>query len=66
MSNIHEKCKGCKRIDNFNNCLVYIKPSIWWQDNKYRYKCPLATHIEIKSEKNKKIRVGQQKQRKKF
>ncbi len=66
MSNIHEKCKGCDRIDDNQNCLVYINPLIWWQeDNKYKEYCPLATHYTTVGEEIVgKKRVGQQKQKK--
>ena len=68
MNNIHEKCEGCKRINDEKDCEVYVKPIIWWQeDNKYKEYCPLATHLEFEGDEvNKKIRVGQQKQRKKI
>jgi hypothetical protein len=67
MNNIHEKCKGCKRINHNNDCSSYIKPTIWWQeDHKYKKYCPLATHYTTEGEKLEKKRVGQQKQRKKL
>ena len=68
MSNIHEKCEKCKRIDENGNCTVYIKPDMWWQeDHKYKEYCPLATHLEFEGDElNKKVRVGQQKQKKKM
>lgn len=65
MNNIHEKCNGCERIDENGNCLVYIKPTIWWRDdNKYKEYCPLATHFIKEGIKVERKRVGQQKQKK--
>ena len=60
---VHDKCIGCKKVDSDQFCMVYIKPSIWWDK---RGGCPVATHaskaIEAAAEKK---RIGQQKQKKK-
>lgn len=58
---IHENCKGCSRVMEDSTCSAYIKPDSWWR----RGKCPLADHIkpEVVSDP-RKIRVGQQKQKK--
>lgn len=56
----------CKRIIKHGTeemCRCYIKPSVLWRHNK---KCPLASHIEEKAIKRRRIRVGQQKQRRKW
>lgn len=68
MSNIHEKCEGCNRINEVGDCSVYIKPNIWWQENnKYKKYCPLATHYDSSGDYiPEKKRVGQQKQKKKL
>lgn len=55
-------CEGCKRVDSENKglCTVYIKPEVLWG----RGSCHLATHIKLIEDKPKrKIRVGQQKQK---
>jgi hypothetical protein len=60
--NIHEKCIGCNRIVG-ERCNTYEFPSIWWDK---RGGCPLASHMTIRViEDNKKLRAGQQKQKKK-
>lgn len=74
---IHEKCaKGIKEGDQcdkvffdkelgYTRCIAYIDPSYWW-DRKGN--CPLASHTQELSEKEKvrrgaiRRRVGQQKQ----
>lgn len=49
---VHEKCVGCDKIDSDQFCIVYIKPSIWWDK---RGNCPVATHI------SKKVAVAEKK-----
>lgn len=60
---VHENCRGCKRVDNNDECVAYIKPSIWWRHDRI---CPLASHHSLASDDGKqgKTRVGQQKQKK--
>jgi hypothetical protein len=59
---VHESCIGCKKVSVDQFCIVYIKPSIWWDK---RGGCPLATHAGVKLITDEKKRVGQQKQKKK-
>jgi len=57
-----DKEGSCSRIDEDGiHCSVYIKPKIMWKLGP----CPLATHVVIRETKNDKIRVGQQKSRRK-
>jgi hypothetical protein len=56
---IHEKCKGCGKVMEDSTCSVYPKPRIWWN----RGTCPIADHIKIETKSNGKVRVGQQKQK---
>jgi len=70
---VHKKClegtkEGdvCEKIiydDNLGRerCAAYINPSYWWE---HVGKCPLASHItEVSAKEKARIRVGQQKQR---
>jgi hypothetical protein len=58
---IVDKCEGCKDVDG-NFCSCYIDPSILFN----RGGCPRASHLAKAEEKStEKIRVGQQKQKKK-
>lgn len=57
---IVEKCKGCAKVEN-DYCVSYYNPKAKWVGER---NCPLATHVETEAQKKKKIRVGQQKQRK--
>lgn len=52
--------KPCERITKDNLCHGYIKPAAMWR----RKSCPMATNMETEAVKNK-VRVGQQKQKKK-
>jgi len=59
---IHEKCEGCGRVMEDSTCSTYLKPGIWWRIGG----CPLADHIKkTESGPKRKIRVGQQKQKRK-
>lgn len=64
---LHEKCvedKGCERANRGQGvCPVYISPKSWWES---KGGCPMATHIDFSPEgdEREKIRVGQQKQKK--
>jgi len=55
--------KSCSRIDKDGiHCSAYIKPEIMWKLGP----CALATHvIEMETKAQEKIRVGQQKSRRK-
>ncbi|MDR1578674.1 MAG: PxxKW family cysteine-rich protein [Deltaproteobacteria bacterium] len=62
---IDDKCQGCDRVQNFSGaqcCAAYTAPSAHWRLGN----CNLATHIkvEVKTDATK-VRVGQQKQKKK-
>lgn len=57
-----DKCVGCNRIDPMHNvCLTYPKPVNMWRVQT----CVLASHIVREKRKEDKVRVGQQKQKKK-
>lgn len=47
--------------DEACRCSVYFRPASWWR----RGRCPMATHYNPEELVNKKVRVGQQKQKKK-
>jgi hypothetical protein len=57
---INDNCKGCSKVLEDSTCSAYIKPNAWWR----RGKCPLADHIKTEVETKRKVRVGQQKQKK--
>jgi len=61
---IHAKCAGCNKVhEDGKHCIAYIKPAIFWRYDKV---CPLANHIKLDEKKpQEKVRVGQQKQKKK-
>jgi hypothetical protein len=62
---IHEKCEGCDRtqtIDEKKYCSAFPDPASRWRIGN----CNMATHIKVESTKDtSKVRVGQQKQKKK-
>ncbi|MDR0356057.1 MAG: PxxKW family cysteine-rich protein [Deltaproteobacteria bacterium] len=62
---IIEKCEGCDRVQTFGEqkfCNCSPDPSIRWRLGN----CSLATHIKVESKQDSsKVRVGQQKQKKK-
>lgn len=49
---VHDKCIGCKKVDSDQFCVVYIKPSIWWDK---RGGCSIATHVSKEAVKEKKV-----------
>ena len=49
---VHDKCIGCNKIDPDQFCLVYSKPSIWWDK---RGGCPVANHIKKEAAAEKKV-----------
>lgn len=55
----------CQKIDSCGEkCTVYAKPKMMWRNGGY---CPMATHSKYEEEsKKEKVRVGQQKQKKKI
>ena len=68
MGNITEECKGCVKIDGDENCMVYPNPAaqMRWVGGKSKMGCSFHRSALVQ-EKNpqKKVRVGQQKQKKK-
>ena len=60
-----EKCDGCERIKSFGDqkyCASFPDPSARWRIGD----CTMATHIKKETANNaSKVRVGQQKQKKK-
>jgi len=63
---IIEQCKKfeengpCKKIDG-DYCTAYFDPHAKWKN----FPCNFATHVERSSERKEKVRLGQQKQKKK-
>jgi len=55
-----DECEGCIRVAE-GYCSVYLYPKAKWRLGK----CNMATHTKIEEEQKNKIRVGQQKQKKK-
>ncbi len=68
MGNITESCKGCSKIDSNENCMVYPNPTsqMRWVDGGSKIGCAFnrSSHVDDKEPKQK-VRVGQQKQKKK-
>jgi len=60
-SPIVEKCNGCDNIEG-EFCRIWAVPAAKWRMGV----CPSASHTKIEAkEREEKVRVGQQKQRKK-
>lgn len=58
---IVEKCTGCDNIEG-EFCRIWAVPAAKWRLGV----CPSATHTKIEvKEREEKVRVGQQKQKKK-
>ncbi|GLI32884.1 PxxKW family cysteine-rich protein [Desulforhabdus amnigena] len=58
---IVEQCNGCGNIEE-DKCRIWTTPAAKWRMGK----CPSATHVKIEVKgTEQKIRVGQQKQKKK-
>lgn len=61
---IVEQCQGCDRTKEYPDgvfCLVFPDPAVKWR----RGPCNMATHIKTETKAQQKVRVGQQKQKKK-
>jgi hypothetical protein len=62
---IDAKCEGCDRIklsEDKKFCAAYPDPTVRWRLGN----CNLATHIKVETKAEaSKVRVGQQKQKKK-
>ena len=68
MGNISEKCEGCSKIDNNGNCMVYADPvsQMRWVDGESKLGCGFnAKKYTTDKTPKQKVRVGQQKQKKK-
>jgi hypothetical protein len=60
---IVEKCEGCDRAASEGEakfCGAFAFPESKWRTGN----CSMATHIKVESAKGDKVRVGQQKQKK--
>jgi|YelNatPaOPRAMG01_1025707.scaffolds.fasta_scaffold38974_2 hypothetical protein len=61
---VHDKCIGCQKVDSDQFCLVYSKPSIWWDK---RGGCPMATHagkkVVVESKKVNPLKVSRRSKR---
>ncbi|MEM5788566.1 MAG: PxxKW family cysteine-rich protein [Syntrophobacteraceae bacterium] len=58
---IVEKCNGCANVEG-ELCRKWVSPATKWRLGV----CPTATHVKVTSnEPEQKVRVGQQKQKKK-
>ncbi len=60
---IVEKCDGCDRIageGDSKTCTAFAFPDTKWRLGN----CSMATHIKVEAAKGEKVRVGQQKQKK--
>jgi hypothetical protein len=54
-------CEGCNRVTENFRCSVYLDPEVKWAHGG----CALASHVfRAETTKHGKVRVGQQKQRK--
>jgi len=64
MSNIVEACNGCSKISD-GKCTVYPNPAavMRWSNDKTKMGCSFNAKVEEKAKG--KVRVGQQKQKKK-
>ena len=64
MGNIVEGCDGCAKIKD-GNCTVYPNPAavMRWKEDKAKIGCAFNSKVEEKAKG--KVRVGQQKQKKK-
>ena len=66
MGNITDNCKGCEKIDNNKNCLVYPNPAaqMRWVDGTSSLGCAFNRKSLVKDAGPQvKTRVGQQKQK---
>jgi hypothetical protein len=62
---ILDKCQGCERtqtVEGKQYCAAFPNPAVRWRLGN----CNMATHIKVESKTDAaKVRVGQQKQKKK-
>ncbi|MDR1037153.1 MAG: PxxKW family cysteine-rich protein [Deltaproteobacteria bacterium] len=61
---LFEKCEGCDRtltVEGAKYCAIFPDPMVKWRLGN----CSMATHIKVESKDASKVRVGQQKQKKK-
>lgn len=68
MANITSHCQGCAKINANNDCMVYPNPSVmmrWVDDKKIKSGCSFNASKFSETASKEKVRVGQQKQKKK-
>ena len=68
MANITPHCEGCSKINADNNCMVYPNPAFmmrWVDDRKIKVGCSFNSAKFADAAAKEKVRVGQQKQKKK-
>jgi hypothetical protein len=68
MGNITPHCEGCVKINDNNNCSVYPNPAFmmrWVDDKKIKVGCAFNAAKFSETATKDKVRVGQQKQKKK-
>lgn len=57
---IVEKCLTCEKIVD-NRCKIWYSPETRWRIGV----CPNATHVKLEVSEKERVRIGQQKQKKK-
>ena len=58
---IVDQCVGCANIEG-DFCTIWVSPATKWRSGI----CPSATHVKVEiQQQDQKVRVGQQKQKKK-
>jgi hypothetical protein len=68
MANITIHCEGCSKINANNDCSVYPNPAFmmrWVDDRKIKVGCSFNAAKFSEASTKEKVRVGQQKQKKK-
>jgi len=68
MGNIVPHCEGCAKIDTNSDCTVYPNPARmmrWVDDRSIKVGCSFNAAKFTEAEAKEKVRVGQQKQKKK-
>ncbi len=68
MANITPHCEGCTKINANNDCTVYPNPALmmrWVDDKKIKFGCAFNATRYTETTTKEKVRVGQQKQKKK-
>ncbi|MFH0994373.1 MAG: hypothetical protein V1844_02625 [Pseudomonadota bacterium] len=68
MANITPHCEGCVKINANSDCSVYPNPAFmmrWVDDKKIKVGCAFHAAKFSETATKEKVRVGQQKQKKK-